>query len=518
MSTDAMPADPQDAVIRWLAAPATHGGAAVRRIDTHGAVVVLAGDRAWKLKRAVRCPSMDFSTLDRRREACRGEVALNARLAPSLYLGAVPVVAGADGGLRFGTEAEADAAVEWVVAMRRFDEAGLFDRLATERRLEVAHVRDLATAVAAFHRAADPRPGAGGPEAVAWVLDDNTAEMAAMPDRLDPARVALLAARSRAAFADLRDLIASRSRSGRVRACHGDLHLRNVCLVDGRPTPFDGIEFNAALTDIDVWYDVAFLLMDLDHRGLRTLANVALNAYVEAGGDLDGIALLPLFLSMRAAVRAKVVATAAGGAGDPAAAVRLTAEARAYLDRALACVEPAPPRLVAIGGLSGTGKTTVARAVAPGLGRTPGAVILRTDRIRKDRAGVAETARLPPDAYGPGTAERVYAAQAAAAARVLAAGQAVVADGVHARPADRKAIAAVAAAAGVPFQGIWLETDAATALARVAARRGDASDADAAVVRLQASFDLGPMGWTRIAADGNPDAVAARVLDALARH
>ena len=159
-------------------------------------------------------------------------MALNARLAPSLYLGAVPVVAGADGGLRFGTEAEADAAVEWVVAMRRFDEAGLFDRMATEGRLEAAQVRDLATAVAAFHRAADPRPGAGGPEAVAWVLDDNTAEMAAMPDRLDPARVALLAARSRAAFADLRDLIASRSRSGRVRACHG-------CLLYTSPSPRD---------------------------------------------------------------------------------------------------------------------------------------------------------------------------------------------------------------------------------------------------------------------------------------
>lgn len=517
MSADATPAGAQDAVIRWLTSPATHGGSAVRRIDTHGAVVVLAGDRAWKLKRAVRFPYMDFSTLDRRRDACRAEVALNVRTAPSLYLGAFPVVAGADGGLRFGTEAEAAAAVEWVVAMRRFDEAGLFDRMAAEGRLEAAHVRDLAMAVAAFHRAADPRPAAGGPDAVAWVLDDNAAEMAAMPDRLDPARVALLADRSRRAFADLGDLIGSRSRSGFVRACHGDLHLRNVCLVDGRPTPFDGIEFNAALTDIDVWYDVAFLLMDLDHRGLRALANVALNAYVEAGGDLDGLALLPLFLSMRAAVRAKVVATAAGGTGDPAAA-RLAAEAGAYLDRAIACLEPVPPRLVAVGGLSGTGKTTVARAVAPGLGRTPGAVILRTDRIRKDLAGVAETERLPPEAYGPGTAERVYAAQTAAAARILAAGQAVVADGVHARPAEREAVAAVAAAAGVPFDGIWLETGTATALARVAARRGDASDADAAVVCHQSSYDLGPMVWTRISADGDPEAVAARVRDALDRH
>lgn len=507
--------DAQGAVIRWLAAPATHGGGAVRRVDTHGAVVVLAGDRAWKLKRAVRFPYMDFSTVERRRDACRAEVATNARTAPSLYLGAVPIVPDADGGFRFADAAEGDRAVDWVVSMRRFDEATLFDRMAAEGRLEAAHVRALADAVAAFHAAAAPRPGAGGPDAVAWVLDDNVAEMAAMADVLDPARVERLAALSRAAFAAHRDLIDARSRSGRVRACHGDLHLRNVCLVDGRPVPFDGIEFNAALSDVDVWYDTAFLLMDLDHRGLRLLANVGLNAYVEATGDVEGLALLPLFLSMRAAVRAKVLATAArAGSGGGGAG----AEARAYLDRALACLDPVPARLVAVGGLSGTGKTTVARAVAPAIGRSPGAVVLRTDRIRKDLAGVAETERLPAEAYGPGTAARVYAALAATAARVLATGQSVVADGVHARPGERAAIGAVAAAAGVAFDGLWLETDATTAAARVTARRGDASDADAAVVRVQATYDTGPIDWTRVSADGPPDAVIARAEAALAPH
>jgi predicted kinase len=342
--------------------------------------------------------------------------------------------------------------------------------------------------------------------------------MAAMGDVFDRDHVLGLATASRAALDRHRDLIDARSRAGRVRVCHGDLHLRNVCLVDGRPTPFDAIEFNPALSDIDVWYDVAYLLMDLDHRGLRPLANAAFNAYLDVTGDVEGVALLPLFLSMRAAVRAKVGASGAQAQTDPAVADRMRAEARACLDLARAVLEPVPARLVAIGGLSGTGKTTVARALAPALGRAPGAVVVRTDRIRKRLAGVGETDRLPSAAYGPGTAEPVYAAMNGLAAAILATGQAVVADGVHARPNERADIAAVAAAAGVPFDGIWLEVDPAVASARVAARRGDASDADGAVVRLQATFDTGPIAWAHVAADGGADTVAVQAAEILSRH
>jgi len=518
MPPDPAPVENQQAVVDWLCDPATHGGMAVRRIDTHGAVVALVGDRAYKLKRAVRFPYMDFSTVDRRRDACRREVTLNRRTAPSIYRDARSIVADGHGNLRFGGPGEDGEAVDWVVVMRRFDETTLFDRMATEGRLRADHLRDLAGIVADFHAAADPRPGEGGSAAVAWVLADNADEMAAMGDVFDRDHVLGLATASRAALDRHRDLIDARSRAGRVRVCHGDLHLRNVCLVDGRPTPFDAIEFNPALSDIDVWYDVAYLLMDLDHRGLRPLANAAFNAYLDVTGDVEGVALLPLFLSMRAAVRAKVGASGAQAQTDPAVADRMRAEARACLDLARAVLEPVPARLVAIGGLSGTGKTTVARALAPALGRAPGAVVVRTDRIRKRLAGVGETDRLPSAAYGPGTAEPVYAAMNGLAAAILATGQAVVADGVHARPNERADIAAVAAAAGVPFDGIWLEVDPAVASARVAARRGDASDADGAVVRLQATFDTGPIAWAHVAADGGADTVAVQAAEILSRH
>jgi len=503
----------QTEVLALLADPATHGGAAVERIDTHGAAVFLAGDRAWKLKRAVRFPYMDFGTRDRRGELCRREVALNRRTAPGLYLGVVPVVRRRDGSLALGGEGQPE---DWVVEMRRFDQALLFDRMAEEGRLGRGRVEAAARAVAAFHAAAERRPGEGGIDAVRWVADDNADEIAAMADVFPAGRARALAGATRAALHRRAALIARRSRDGMVRLCHGDLHLRNICLLDGRPTVFDGIEFDDRLSVIDVWYDLAFLLMDLEHRGRRDLANAAMNAWLAGTGDVEGLALLPLFASMRAAVRAKVGASAAAAQPDPGRAGAMRAEARGYLDLALALLDPPPARLVGIGGLSGTGKSTLARALAPDLGPTPGAVLVRTDVLRKRRAGVAETDRLPEAAYAPAVTDAVYAEARDAAAGVLAAGHAAVVDGVHARADERTALAAVARDAGARFDGLWLEAPVDALVARVEARTGDASDADAAVVRRQLSYETGPMDWTRVPAGGDAEATAEAARRALA--
>jgi aminoglycoside phosphotransferase family enzyme/predicted kinase len=505
-------AEDQGEVLAFLADPATHGGAAVERVDTHGAAVFLAGDRAWKLKRAVRFPYMDFGGRDRRRDFCRREVELNRRTAPSLYLGAVPVTRRADGRLALDGQGEP---VDWVVAMRRFDGRMLFDRMAAEGRLDRALAEDAARAAAAFHAAAEPRPGEGGAEAVRWVADDNADEIAAMGDIFPADRARALAEATRAALGRAEGLIDRRSREGGVRLCHGDLHLRNIVLLDGRPTVFDGIEFDDRLTVIDVWYDLAFLLMDLERRGRRDLANAAMNAWIAETGDVEGLALLPLFASLRAAVRAKVGASGAAAQPDPAAREAMRGEARGYLDLALALLDPPPARLVGVGGLSGTGKTTLARALAPDLGPVPGAVVVRTDALRKRRAGVAETERLPEAAYAPAVTEAVYAEARETAARVLAAGHAAAVDAVHARPDERAALAAVARDAGVRFDGLWLEAPEDALLARVGARAGDASDADAAVVRRQLGYAVGPMDWARVPAGGGPEATAAAARQAL---
>jgi aminoglycoside phosphotransferase family enzyme/predicted kinase len=502
MTADPSPTD-QAEIATFLADPRSHGGAAVERIDTHGSMVFLVGDRVLKLKRAVHFPYMDYGTPARRAAACEAEVRLNRRTAPSLYLGVAPVLRRADGGLALGPvseTAEGDAE-DWLVVMARVDQDTLFDRMAECCALTPDLMRSLADAIAAFHASAERFTDRGGAATMRWVVEDNFAELGERPDLFDPARMAALAERSRSALDRHAALLDRRRDQGLVRFCHGDLHLRNICLVAGRPTLFDCIEFNGDIAIIDVLYDQAFLLMDLEHRGLRPLANALFNRMIERTGDIDGLVLLPLFLSTRAAVRAKVEASA----GRDLAA-------RSYFDTAVKAIQPPGPKLVAVGGLSGSGKTTVARVLAPGIGPAPGAVVLRSDVLRKELHGVAETDRLPPDAYTPETTRRVYAELAERARRIVAAGHGVIVDAVHARPEERAALEDVAHALGVPFRGIWLEADPETLIARVRSRTGDASDADEDVVRRQLAYDIGQLSWHRIShwngADDNDSKLA----------
>ncbi|KAA0572588.1 bifunctional aminoglycoside phosphotransferase/ATP-binding protein [Azospirillum sp. Sh1] len=503
---------PQEEVIAFLGDPRTHGGQSVERIDTHAALVFLAGDRALKLKRAVRYPYLDYSTVGKRRAACLAELAINRRTAPALYRGVVAIRRGADGGLRLDEE-DGDAAgdvpvdaIDWLVSMARFPDEALFDRMAERDGLTPALMRRLAERIAAFHRDAAPRPDGGGVEALRVVADGNLEDLRAAPDLFPADAVARLAERTGQALDRLAPLLETRRRDGFVRHGHGDLHLRNIVLLDGEPTLFDAIEFDEALAVADVFYDLAFLLMDLDHRGLRPLGNAVLNRYLEETADYGGLAALPLFLSLRAAVRAKVSAAALRLGGK---AEGLAGEARRYLDQALAALEPAPARLVAVGGLSGTGKTRLATGIAPDLGSSPGAVVLRSDVLRKRLCGVADTDRLPADGYAAAVTERVYAELYRRAASVLGTGQAVVVDAVSARPDERRRIEAVAAEAGVRFDGIWMEAPLSERVVRVTNRRNDASDATADVVERQESYDLGTIDWTRL----DSGRVAADVLD-----
>lgn len=494
-----------------LADPATHGGCAVERFDTHGASVFLAGDRAYKLKRAVKFPFLDFSTLERRGTACRAEVALNRRTAPGLYLGLGAVVAEPGGALRLVGEApEGDAGVvDYVVVMRRFDQADLLDRMADAGTLTEDLARTLAEVVAGFHEAAEPRPAEGGAGEARRLADGVVAELRRYPELFAAATVDRVARRLDRALAAGHDLLDRRRDAGYVRHCHGDLHLRNIVMQDGRPVPFDCIEFDERLAVSDVLYDLAFLLMDLEHRRLRPQANALFNRYLELTGDLSGLSLLPLFMAIRAGIRAHLSAAACRTQQDAAKASSLGREAAAYLDLAAGLLAPPPARLVAIGGLSGTGKTTLARHLAPTLGPAPGAVILRSDMLRKHLAGVGEEDHLPETAYAPAVTERVYGEIAGRAGLALEGRHAVVCDAVYARTEERAAIESAAKAAGVAFTGLWLVADQATQIRRVTDRRHDASDADAAVVRRQAAYDLGEMRWEVIAANGPAGEVAA---------
>lgn len=299
---------------------------------------------------------------------------------------------------------------------------------------------------------------------------------------------------------------------------HGDLHLRNICLIDGEPTLFDCLEFDEELATTDVLYDLAFVLMDLWHRGAQHLANVLFNRYLDATGDEAGIALLPLLMAVRAAVRAHVTASAAA-AEDAAPQAR--AEARAYLDLCRDLLRETPASLTAIGGYSGSGKSTIAAKLAPSLGVAPGARVVSSDRFRKRQFGAAPQTRLPAEAYASEVSARVYAELGRSAELVLACGHAVVADAVFDRPADRARVAGIAAAAGVAFHGIWLEAPERVLVERVRARRGDPSDATPAVVAQQLARGGAATDWAVISADADAASVAAAVkavLAGAARH
>jgi aminoglycoside phosphotransferase family enzyme/predicted kinase len=500
----------QREVIDFLMSPATHAGAPVERIDTHSAMVFLAGARALKLKRAVRFDYLDFSTPELRRSACEAEVRINRRAAPAIYRGVVAITREENGMLALNGKG---SPVDWLVDMTRFDQDALLDRLAERSALALSLMRPLASAIARFHAGARRRDDHGGYSGMRWVIDGN-AEGFATEGRgiLDPQRCAELTRLARRELLRRRRLLDTRRAAGFVRQCHGDLHLRNIVLLDGWPTLFDAIEFNDEIACVDVFYDLAFLLMDLWRRDLRSHANAVLNAYLAETMDFAGLVLLPLFLSCRAAVRAKTSATAARVQDDPRRRRELEDLARGYLAAAIELLRPAAPQLIAIGGPSGSGKSTIARALAPFIGPVPGAVVLRSDEIRKRLCGVSRFDRLGPEGYSVDVTNRVYRTLAEHARLAVIAGHSVIIDAVFARPSDRTAIEAAARTAAVPFSGIWLDAPATVLEARVAARQPDVSDADAAIVRQQLAATVGPISWSRVDAARTPDSILAEVL------
>lgn len=471
-----------DEVMAWLR------GRADRVIETHIAAVFLIGEHAYKLKKAVDLGFLDFSTREKRTWATRRELDFNRRTAPDVYLAVVQVVRTPGGELAFDAVGEP---LESVLCMRRFDpEAVLSNR---PQRVRADFAEALGRQVAGLHASADIRPG--GAEALHYVVGSNAKHLRDLAAILGEEAVEQLIAATDAEFGRRKSLLDARAAAGQLRRCHGDLHLANILEEDGKAVLFDCIEFNDTLSEIDVLYDLAFLLMDLSFRGNAEGASRVLNGYLDeaarsfAEQALDGLILLPLFLSVRAAVRAHVN----GHNGDHEAA-------RAYVRAALRHLDWPQPVLHAVGGLSGSGKSTVSRKLAPTLGAPPGAVILRSDEIRKRLWGRAPTEPLPPQAYDPEQSQRVYGRMMREAALVLAAERPVILDAVFLKPEERAAAEETAKAAAVPFHGVWLDVTPDVMAERVAARSGDASDADARVLEQQLLRDPGPMTWTRVKA------------------
>ena len=471
-------------------------------IETHISLVFVGSDTVWKLKKAVTLPFLDFSRIEARRHFTERELALNQPAAPGLYRDMVAVVRRPDGSLTLAEAATDAPAVDWVLRMARVPAGDFLDAIAARGDLTPALLDALADAVAAYHQALPPAAGVLPPMRAIAEGNVPSALSAGLPaDQVAAWRTAVLA------VLDAVDpVLAARARAGLVRRAHGDLHLGNLCLWHGRPVPFDALEFDETLATIDVAYDLAFLLMDLDRRVSRDAANRVMNRYVARTGDVGMLRTLPAFQSIRAMVRAHVEARSGHAAAWPP-----------YLRAALDYLRPTgPAAVIAVGGLPGSGKSTLARALAPGLGRAPGALILRSDEIRKRQHGAAPEQRLPQSAYSDDASAAVFAALADGVGVAAAGGQCVVADATFIDLAHRDAVEAAARAAGARFIGFWLEAPLAELEHRVVSRSGDASDATVAVVRSAARHSPGAAGWHALASRRPEDdlALALQVLGA----
>ena len=490
------PVGSQEAVFCFLGDPRTYGVAGpVARVNTANAVIFLAGPDVYKVKRAVRFPFMDFSTLDKRREACEAEIAVNCDNAPGVYLEALPIVRDGDS---FAIGGSGDI-VEWTVHLRRFDENATLDRLAERSGVSDALIDKLALAIRRSHARAPLRDAVRAASELEVYIDQNDAAFAGWPDLFPPSGARRLTRESRLAFAIARPALLARGRAGCVRRCHGDLHLGNIVLIEGEPTLFDAIEFSDAIASGDVLYDLAFLLMDLEERGLRPAANRLFNRYLgpEPPQAMAGLAALPLFLSLRAAIRAKVKAAGAERL-EGEKRTRARSLARDYFDRAVSFLHYVPPRLVAVGGLSGAGKSALAGRLAPRIGRSPGALWLRSDVERKAMFGVDETDRLADAGYSPDVTREVYRRIDEKARRALRAGHSVILDATFASADERAAAERIGFETGVAFDGLFLEAPLDIRLARLAGRQADASDADATVARGQRADALAERRWSPI--------------------
>lgn len=489
-----MPAPPEQAE----AAAFLRDLAGTEPVETHISLVFVGSDTVWKLKKAVRLEFLDFTPLDARHRFAQRELELNRPAAPELYRDVVPIVRGPDGVLAFGETGTDQPVIDWVLRMAHVPASDFLDAIADAGGLTSALLDALGDTVAAYHNSLLPAEGIDAVAAMRDVTIGNA--RSALDAGLSPDAVRDWQSRQLAALDDITPWLGERSRDGFVRRAHGDLHLGNLCLWHGEPVPFDALEFDEAMATIDLGYDLAFLLMDLDQRVSRNAANHVLNRYVARTGDAALTRGLSVFLSLRAMIRAHVQAKR-----------EHADEANCYLSAAARYLAPRAAIVIAIGGLPGTGKSTLARALAPELGSAPGALVLRSDEIRKRMHGVAPEERLPQSAYSEATSEAVLTMLADMACEAAGGGQAVIADATFIDPRHRAKIETAARNAGVPFVGLWLQAPLPLLEARIAGRRNDASDATVEVLHAASRADPRAGAWVAVdAGDAAQALVQAR--------
>ncbi|MDD5180399.1 MAG: AAA family ATPase [Gallionellaceae bacterium] len=461
-----------------------HSIKSVRLIETHISWVLLAGRYAYKIKKALDLDFLNFTTLEARRFYCDEEIRLNRRLAPEIYLDAIPV-----GGNPKAPELGAQPAIEYAVRMRRFASARQMDRLVAQGKVLPGHMDSLAATLARFHGglpAAETGSAFGSAAAIHSAAMQNFEQLQLLlKEPADQQVVEELRHNTIIAHAACEKFFGERRAQGHVRECHGDLHLGNIVLIGHEPVPFDGIEFNPALRWIDVMNEVAFLVMDLLHRKQPELAYRFLNAYLEGTGDYSGVSVLRYYVAYRAAVRAKIGAIRASQAGlsehDTADAL---ATCRSYLALAGASLARRQPALIITHGLPGSGKTTFAQTALERLQ----AIRIRSDVERKRLFGLAPLAdsrsQIGNGMYSADATRRTYTRLHELARELLRAGFTVIVDAAFLKQEERRQFRELAHDLAVPFAIASMQASKATLNARIMQRHKEAKDASEAGIAV----------------------------------
>lgn len=474
------------ALIEALGNPAfyPHPVQSVRLIETHISWVLLAGRYAYKIKKPVNFGFLDFSALEQRRFYCEEEIRINRRLAGTLYREIV-AIGGSPKRPVFGET----PAFEYAVKMRRFAAGHVLDQVLERGELTVDHIDLLAETVADFHAALPPAAGDsdyGCPETVVAPVRENFHHLSTLLPGGDLPALLELRQACEAEFERCRPLLEQRRHQGMIREGHGDLHLGNIVLLRGRPTPFDAIEFNPALRWIDVISDVAFLLMDLLHRERGDLAYRFVDRYLQTGGDYAGLGVLRFYLGYRAMVRAKVCALRAGQ-GDTAA----LDQCRSYMRQTERILAESPrPALIITHGLPGCGKTTLSQILVENLG----AVRIRSDVERKRlfglKAGDSSASSIDGGIYTSQATELTYRRLLDLSRQILRYGLIAIVDAAFLRIDERRQFQGLAVELAVPFAILSIAGDDGELRRRIAQRRNDASEADIDVYqRLKAAAE-----------------------------
>lgn len=454
-------------------APYPHPVDEVELIETHISWVLLAGEFAYKLKKPLDLGFLDFSTLEKRRFYCEEEIRLNRRTAPEIYLDVIGI-----GGTPESPELAGDGdPIEYAVRMRRFDVDAGFDHLLANHKLEHQHLIDLGRKLAHLHQVAETAPKHsrfGHFESVADPMRDNFTVLGDMlDDRSTADRLVALSKWTETQLEQSAPLIEARCRDGRIRECHGDAHLGNVALIDGRATLFDCIEFSEDLRWIDVVSDLAFTVMDLRDRGAPGFAWLLLDEYLARSGDYQGIRMLPMYMAYRALVRAKVNAFRLED--DAADSKEILQQIDDYVSLAEKISGEQRAAIVITMGVSGSGKSWLARRLV----EHAGLIRMRSDVERKRLHGLAPEDSSGSDVgaglYSPKATERTYHHLANLADPLLQAGIPALVDAACLKRWQRSLFRDLARERDVPFAIVHCTADQ-TILEHRIARRAEAGD------------------------------------------